>query len=548
MSKREIKRDTTIRALAALPILLVMLAKPNHAIPAFARQYGTSCSTCHLDFPKLNDFGKAFKDAGFKFPKDDAAMLKIPPVMLGTPANAELWPKAIWPGTIPGLPPIGLRMNTYFQYTGTSSSKFDALTPPGTLPPFVPQTDFETGSFSLFSAGNFGSEIAFWVDDVISFAGSGADGGLGDAYLKFVNVGRFLKLPQNALNLRVGQFELEIPFTQARSIWISPYDIYLQANIGAMNNVFAQQFVTNHFLLAGAAKGVELSGGRHTGGYNYSLAVVDQTTDGGGGNSPYVPSAGGSSRGGAGFSSDANFKDIYTSFQYRFNLERDRDSRNAIQAAGATGPHDHTYLNVGSYYFYGRSVQRLLGATSEGAETVITAREPFYRVGGNFTFNYHNLQVNGLYMYGHDYNLLPINAQGNVIPLQNLSQSLPVGFVHGTPASFSGGFADVEWLAYPWMMVLMRYDGVNSTSDRINGLSTNPSFTRAPFNAPFNSTRNRFTPGVQFLIHPNIKVEFEYQFRPSQSVVIGANPLTGLPVALNPFHTNTAVVGLDFAY
>jgi hypothetical protein len=41
------------------------------AIPAFSRQYGTSCSTCHLDFPKLNDFGKAFKDAGFKFPKDD---------------------------------------------------------------------------------------------------------------------------------------------------------------------------------------------------------------------------------------------------------------------------------------------------------------------------------------------------------------------------------------------------------------------------------------------------------------------------------------------
>lgn len=42
-----------------------------HAIPAFSRMYGTSCSTCHLDFPKLNDFGKAFKDAGFKFPKDD---------------------------------------------------------------------------------------------------------------------------------------------------------------------------------------------------------------------------------------------------------------------------------------------------------------------------------------------------------------------------------------------------------------------------------------------------------------------------------------------
>ena len=99
---------------------------------SFSRMYGTSCSTCHIDFPKLNDFGKAFKDAGFKFPKDDESMIKIPPVMLGAPANAELWPKAIWPGTIPGIPPIGLRMNNYFQYTGTSSGKFASLTPAGT--------------------------------------------------------------------------------------------------------------------------------------------------------------------------------------------------------------------------------------------------------------------------------------------------------------------------------------------------------------------------------------------------------------------------------
>ena len=132
--------------------------------------YGTSCSTCHLDFPKLNDFGKAFKDAGFKFPKEDESMLKIPPVMLGAPANKELWPKAIWPGTIPGIPPIGFRYTNYFQYTGSSSSNFAALTPPGTLPPFIPATDFETGVFSLFTAGNFGSDIAFWVNDDLSVA------------------------------------------------------------------------------------------------------------------------------------------------------------------------------------------------------------------------------------------------------------------------------------------------------------------------------------------------------------------------------------------
>jgi hypothetical protein len=545
-------RMSAVRIL--LLILPLLVPSTSHAIPAFARMYGTSCSTCHIDFPKLNDFGKAFKDAGFKFPKDDESMLKIPPVMLGAPANKELWPKAIWPGTIPGIPPIGLQMTNYFQYTGSSSGKFASLTPAGTLPPFVPRTDFETGLFSLFTAGNFGSDIAFWVDNDISVGRANANAGLGDAYLKFVNIGRFLKLPQNFLSLRVGQFELELPFTASKSIWISPYDIYTQSSIGAMNALIPlQQFVNNQFTMDAAAQGIEFSGGHHTGGYNYSIAFINQTTNGVGQDSnpgsPYVPQATGSNNGGVGVGSDANFKDIYATFNYRFNLERDKQSREAIQAAGPTGPRDHTYLNVGSFYFYGRSVQRLLGAAADGTATVVTAPEPFYRVGGNMTFNYRCcLQFNALWMYGHDYNLLPIDASGNLIPLQNLSEAVPVGFIHSTPATFSGGFADVEWLAYPWMYVMFRYDGVNSTSDRINGLSTNPSFTGAAFNGPFGSTRNRFTPGVQFLIHPNIKASFEYQFRPSQSVVIATNPLTGVPVALNPFHTNTLVLGMTFAY
>jgi hypothetical protein len=535
--------------LIAQLLLLVALSNSSYAIPAFARMYGTSCSTCHLDFPKLNDFGKAFKDAGFKFPKEDESMLKIPPVMLGAPANKELWPKAIWPGTIPGIPPIGLRYNTYFQYTGSSSNNFAALTPSGSLPPFIPATDFETGFFSLYTAGNFGSDIAFWVNDDISVSGDNSNGGLGDAYLKFVNIGRFLKLPQNALNLRVGQFELEIPFTQARSIWTSPYDIYSQSNIGSLNSVFPQQFVNNHYVLAETGKGIELSGGRHTGGYNYSLAFIDQDTGGAVGNSPYVPTAQGSNQGGLGVQSNADIKDIYASFNYRFNLERDKDSRNAIQAAGPTGPRDHTYLNVGTYYYYGRSVQRLEGVGPDGTAALLTAREPFYRVGGNMTFNYRCcLQFNALYMFGHDMNLLPVDSGGNLIPLQSLGQVSPAGFVQGSPATFSGGFADVEWLAYPWMMVMMRYDGVNSSSDRLNALITNPSFTGSPFNATYGATRNRFTPAVQFLIHANIKASFEYEFRPSQSVVVANNPLTGVPMAFNPFHTNTAVVGLDFAY
>ena len=53
---------------------------------------------------------------------------------------------------------------------------------------------------------------------------------------------------------------------------------------------------------------------------------------------------------------------------------------------------------------------------------------------------------------------------------------------------------------------------------------------------------------MQFLIHANIKASFEYQFRPQQFVTIITNPITGLPTAIQPFHTNTAVVALEWVF
>jgi hypothetical protein len=507
-------------------IVVFLCAVPSaRAIPAFARQYGTSCATCHVDFPKLNDFGKAFKDAGFKFPKDDETFIKVPPVMLGSPAQKELWPRAIWPGTIPGLPPIGLRFNTFFQVVGKNRNNFNLQLPQGQFGPFIPRTDFQPGLFSIFMAGNFGSDIAFWVDDDISVGGSGASGGLGDGYLKFVNIGRFLKLPTDVLSLRIGQFELDLPFSPARSWNLSGWDIYDQTNFGT-----SAQNVNNGFALSSAAQGVELSGGHSYRGYHYSIAIVNQNTSGNTASPANVSPQ-------VGFFSDSNFKDLYGRFSYRFNLEHDVSSRNEIQAAGATGPRDHTDLNLGTLYFYGRSVQRATGLESDGVtRTVITAREPFYRVGADFSFNYRTFNLFGQYLIGRDHNLIPLTPTG---------LELPAGFIRSNPVKFNGGFVEADYLIHPWLMAIMRWDGVTSTADRINGIGAdagNP--PSAPFLSPFHSARNRFTPGVQILIHANIKTSFEYQIRPQQIVY---DPATGKPLT-NPFRTNSAVAGLEWVY
>jgi hypothetical protein len=512
------------------PVLLALFgSSQSYAIPAFSRQYGTSCSTCHVDFPKLNDFGKAFKDAGFKFPKDDETFIKVPPVMLGSPAQKELWPHTIWPGSIPGLPPIGLRFNTFFQVVGRNRNNFNLQTPGAPSAPFIPRTDFQSGLLSIFMAGNFGDDIAFWVDDDISVGGANANGGLGDGYLKFVNIGRHLKLPTDSLSLRIGQFELDLPFSQARTWNLSGWDIYHQANIGTVNSILGLPSVNNSFAMSNAAQGVEFSGGHTYRGYHYSLAIVNQNTSGG------TAATGNNVPPEVAYKSDSNFKDLYGRLSYRFNLERDRASRNEIQAAGATGPRDHTYLNLGTLYFYGRSVQRFQGQDSTGVSTVLTAREPFYRVGGDFSFNYHALNLFGQYMYGRDQNLMPLLPAG--FPL-------PSGFLRGSPASFSGGFLEVDYLALPWLMTIMRWDAVHSTADVINGIGATPGTDIGSFVSPFHSTRNRFTPGVQFLVHANIKASFEYQIRPQQIVY---NPTTGQALT-NPFRTNSAIAGLEFVY
>src|SRR6476659_316395 len=421
------------------------LGRPIYAIPAFSRQYGTSCSTCHVDFPKLNDFGKAFKDAGFKFPKDDETFIKVPPVMLGSAAQKELWPHTIWPGTIPGLPPVGLRFNTFLQVVGRNRNNFNLQTPGDPTAPFIPRADFQSGLFSIFMAGNFGDDIAFWVDDDISVGGSGADGGLGDGYLKFVNIGRHLKLPTDALSLRVGQFELDLPFSPARSWNLSGWDIYDQPNIGAMNPFFPQQEgVNNAFALSNAAQGVEFSGGHYNHGYHYSLAVVNQNTGG-------TPGAGNNVPPVVTYVSDSNFKDLYGRFSYRFNLERDPASRNDVQAAGSTGPRDHTYISLGTLYFYGRSVQRFQGQDAAGTQVALTAREPFYRVGADFSFNYRTFNLFGQVLYGRDHNLLPVIPTG---------LTLPTAFITRSPAHFSGGFVEADYLALPWLMGIMRWDTV----------------------------------------------------------------------------------------
>ena len=494
-------RDISVFAVvAALAIVWVILASApkSSAIPAFSRRYQTSCTTCHNNYPELNDFGEAFKKNGFKFPKDDEVFVKEPPVLLGSKAQKEAFPGAVYPGEIPGFLPIAFRYSGNFNWNASQPKPVQATA-------YVPTTDlFVPNTFTIINAGSFGPNLAFWIDNDISTGASGANGGLGDGYLRYNDLGHIFGLPKNALNVRFGQFELDLPFTQARSIYPSNYDVYSETVVGLAPTCSATQTTcqttNNPFVLGTPQRGIEIGGFPNNGNFTWSVAVIDGT------NSAY---------GLPGTLLTRNTKDVYARVSQRFNLERDPESRNAVQAAGPTGPRDHTSIRFGAFYYYGWNEFNYGGSQFGSLGFLNTIEEPFYRVGGDVRFKYRKMELFGLGMVGHDENHL----------LNTATETLASAHA----VTYTGGFAGSNFWIYPWMIAYMRYDFVNSPTDFANVVSQY-------------RTRNRYSPGFQILVRANIKVIGEYQYHWGAPYT---DPATGTTLYYRP---NSYVSGIDYVF
>jgi len=87
------------------------LAHPHaREIPAFARKYRTACTTCHVAPPKLNVLGEAFRLNGYRFPDNDALLRQDTPIALGQEPWKALWPRAVWPSSLPETLPLAVRI------------------------------------------------------------------------------------------------------------------------------------------------------------------------------------------------------------------------------------------------------------------------------------------------------------------------------------------------------------------------------------------------------------------------------------------------------
>lgn len=191
-------------------VALGLIAPDAAAIPAFARRYETACSTCHVQFPKLNNFGEAFRRNGYRFPAEELAQLKQAPLPLVAPARRELFPYSDWPTDLAPFPPIALIFagvvpifpNEKVRPEGEEIVTFDRV----------------FRSATLVAGARLGEDVAFF-------------GELGLSPKEGVSYGRGFVVLSNLfggpwLHLRVGQFEPQVAsFSSTRRLGGPAYRI-----------------------------------------------------------------------------------------------------------------------------------------------------------------------------------------------------------------------------------------------------------------------------------------------------------------------------------
>ena len=238
----------------------VAMPSTASAIPAFARKYGTSCTTCHSIYPRLNPFGEAFRRNGFRFPGADADFVKQEPLALGSEAYKKVFPNAVWPASIPQNLPFAFGVNgTLSLHPMSQSAGADS---DGGAPVVF---DHIVEEAHLWGGGNLSETVTYFAELTANSAGLSIE----HALVLFND----LVGPAHALNLTVGSF---VPTLSS----FGPHSSYLadgrltSANMTAIFGGAAG--VDSSWATLNNSNGFELTGTAE-GSLNYSVGINQGT-------------------------------------------------------------------------------------------------------------------------------------------------------------------------------------------------------------------------------------------------------------------------------
>ncbi|MDZ7820353.1 MAG: hypothetical protein U5N26_00280 [Candidatus Marinimicrobia bacterium] len=151
--------------------LLVLLTAQNAmAVPAFARRYKYSCTTCHDPFPRLKDYGDEFAGNGFIEPEEERERDYV------TGGDDKLWLNRDFP--------FAVRFDAYALAETQGDVKWDFQTPFGV---------------KFLSGGTLYRNIGYYFYFYLFERGEVA--GLEDAYIHFDNVFK------TGIDILAGQFQ-----------------------------------------------------------------------------------------------------------------------------------------------------------------------------------------------------------------------------------------------------------------------------------------------------------------------------------------------------
>jgi hypothetical protein len=175
----------------ASALFVAATAPSATAIPAFARKYQISCSTCHSPFPRLKPYGDDFAAAGFRMPDPSQ---EPPRATIETGDSTLKLNRDL---------PLAIRIDGFGQWTENAPAETD------TQFPWV---------VKLLSGGPISKSISYYLYAIIE---EGDFKGVEDAYLQFSSP---LGLP---LDLLVGQFQVCDPlFKRELRLERFDYQIY----------------------------------------------------------------------------------------------------------------------------------------------------------------------------------------------------------------------------------------------------------------------------------------------------------------------------------
>jgi hypothetical protein len=480
--------------------LSALVPKAN-AIPAFARKYNFACNVCHVPgFPKLNDFGNLFRDQGYQ---------------LGTDNDVPTFE-----GITMGFWPVSMRTTVGYQVANVRTDG-QSLSSSG----------FGFTGLDILSFGTLHRNIAFGIVytpglDTAGF-GTGAtfsETDLESAFVRLLNLERFLGGANNTywLNLKVGKYELDVPFSEKRSPTLNtPFVIYHYVSgspyqggpLGGLPT--AGYGNASLFGLGDNQPGLELSGivkTAATGGYlRYSLNML-------------TANGGSFANEGGGFGRSAYFYGHVT------------------QSFGGYGI--LSGQRIGAFVVAGDAPtlcpSSIGGGPSGGGCPVpatATQGEPFTRVGGDISLTFDNQwNLFGAFVHAVDSSNLissqagsPVNAAG--LPFQN--------------ASWNGGFVELDW--YPTVLPIFNSPGwlLSYRYDIVRNVRQgDPSFAKT-----YNDVDSH-TAMIRYYIHQSTRTDLALHIEYNWYKAKGVGDLTATSPCVNcgNWYGQTTLVGFDFAF